>query len=75
LATDETIYLTFDEAVWIHFDLMDIWNEIRCGVDFKLLLDSALERPRNEFVYTNADIIRQAASLCFGLIKNHPWRG
>jgi death-on-curing protein len=22
-----------------------------------------------------ADIIRQAATLCFGLIKNHPWIG
>ena len=26
-------------------------------------------------VYEDADIIRQAATLCFGLIKNHPWVG
>lgn len=39
------------------------------------MLDSALARPRNAAIYENADIIRQAASLCFGLIKNHPWRG
>lgn len=24
-------------------------------------------------MYEDADVIRQAATLCFGLIKNHPW--
>ncbi|MGI8668482.1 MAG: type II toxin-antitoxin system death-on-curing family toxin [Aridibacter sp.] len=75
MATDEIIYLTFDEAVWFHFDLMMDWNEIRYGLEFRHLLDSALARPQNEVAYANADIIRQAASLCFGLIKNHPWTG
>jgi death-on-curing family protein len=28
-----------------------------------------------EVRYEEADLIRQAASLCFGLIKNHPWIG
>src|SRR5688500_17297391 len=54
---------------------MQALEEIRYGVDFRELLDSALARPRNEAEYTNADVIRQAASLCFGLIKSHPWRG
>jgi death-on-curing protein len=26
-------------------------------------------------VYEGADLFRQAATLCFGLIKNHPWVG
>jgi death on curing protein len=75
LATDEIIYLTFDEAVWLHFDLMRTWDETRYGLEFQELLDSSLARPKNEVVYTNADLIRQSASLCFGLIKNHPWTG
>ena len=54
---------------------MELWGETRFGIYFRELLDSALARPRNAAVYENADIIRQAASLCFGLIKNHPWRG
>lgn len=32
-------------------------------------------RPRYAAIYENADIVRQAATLCFGLIKNHPWTG
>lgn len=75
MATDEIIYLTFDDAVWLHFDLMKDWSEIRYGLEFRELLDSALARPQNELVYANADLVRQAASLCFGLIKNHPWTG
>lgn len=34
-----------------------------------------MARPRQAAIYEDADIIRQAATLCFGLIKNHPWRG
>lgn len=72
---DEFVYLSFDDAVWLHFDLMDDWNEVRYGLEFRELLDSALARPKHSAIYENADIIRQAASLCFGLIKNHPWKG
>jgi death on curing protein len=75
LATDEVFYLNFYDAVWLHFDLMDEWGEIRFGIDFRELLESALARPQNEAAYGNSDIVRQAASLCFGLIKNHPWKG
>ncbi len=32
------------------------------------------DRNRN-FTTIAADIVRQAATLCFGLVKNHPWRG
>lgn len=71
----EIIYLSYDDAIWLHFDLMNSWGETRFGVDFRELLDSALSRPQNDAVYDNADLIRQAASLCFGLIKNHPWKG
>ena len=36
------------------------------------LLDSALARPRNQFIYDpNADIAKLAAAYGFGLAKNH----
>lgn len=75
MATDEIYYIEFDEAVWLHFRLMWEWKEVRFGVDRRELVESALARPRHAAFYENADIIRQAATLCFGLIKNHPWQG
>lgn len=50
-------------------------GESRYGVDFYDLVESALARPRNAAIYAKADIIGQAATLLFGLIKNHPWLG
>jgi len=75
LAIEEYIYLEFDEAVWLHFSLMWEWSETRFGLDRRELLESALARPKHAAFYESADIIRQAASLGFGLIKNHPWQG
>ena len=34
-----------------------------------------MARPRHAATFEAADLIRQAATLCFGLIKNHPWIG
>ena len=76
MAIDEdAIYLDFDEAVWLHFELMWAWQENQIGVDRRDLVESALARPKQEAHYASADIVRQAATLCFGLIKNYPWRG
>jgi death-on-curing protein len=75
LEIEEIRYLSYEETVLIHIRLMSGLDETRFGIDFRELLDSALARPRNAAIYENADVIRQAASLCFGLIKNHPWRG
>ena len=50
-------------------------GESRFGVDSRALIESALARPQQAAAYENADIIRQAATLYFGLIKNHPWLG
>ena len=54
---------------------MWVWDETHIGVDRRDLIESALARPRQTAFYQDADVVRQAASLCFGLIKNHPWRG
>lgn len=37
------------------------------------MLDSALNRPKNLAAYGEPDIFALAASLAFGLVKNHPF--
>ncbi len=68
-------YLTYAEAVGEHFALMWVHGEVRFGVFDRSLIESALARPQQAAVYENADLYAQAATLCFGLIKNHPWIG
>lgn len=75
MAIEKIKYTAFAEAVYIHLRLMRHLNEVRYGVENRDLIESALARPRQAAIYENADIIRQAATLYFGLIKNHPWRG
>lgn len=75
MAIEPTKYLDFADAVIIHVRLMQRLGEIRFGVDHQELIESALARPQQAAVYENADLIRQAATLYFGLIKNHPWLG
>ena len=71
----EISYLDFVEAVELHFALMKVWGETRYGVESRELIESALARPRHAAIYERADLLRQAATLCFGLTKNHPWTG
>jgi death on curing protein len=75
LEIDKIRYLTVIEAITLHILLMQSWQEVRFGVDRKDLLESALARPQQSSAYENSDLIRQAATMCFGLIKNHPWLG
>lgn len=75
MATDEAAYLTYAEAVVEHIELMRLLDEVRYGVFDRSLLDSALGRPRHAARYEGADLPAQAATLCYGLIKNHPFVG
>lgn len=75
MATDETPYIEYPEAVALHFEIMFYFGETRIGIAEPNLIESALARPKHAAFYENADIIRQAATLLFGLIKNHPWHG
>ena len=75
MTAENVSYIDYIEAVDLHFALMKLWGETRFGVDSRDLIESALARPKHAMIYENADIIRQAASLCFGFIKNHPWTG
>lgn len=75
MTVENIAYVDYIEAVDLHFALMKLWGETRFGVESRDLIESALARPRHSAVYENADTIRQAATLCFGLVKNHPWTG
>jgi death-on-curing protein len=75
LATEGIIYLSYAEAVTYHVELMWYWGETNFGVFSRHLIESALARPQQAAVWENADLPRQAATLCFGLVKNHPWVG
>ncbi|MFN0124985.1 MAG: type II toxin-antitoxin system death-on-curing family toxin [Blastocatellia bacterium] len=68
-------YFSYAEAVAEHIELMRALGEIRYGVFDRTLIESALARPQQAAAWENADIFAQAATLCFGLIKNHPWIG
>ncbi len=70
-----TYYLSYAEAITLHILLMRRRGETRFGVFDPALLKSTLARPRQAAVYEEASLIRQAATLCFGLVKNHPWVG
>ena len=44
------------------------------GIRDKALLDSALNRPRQRFAYSDTlSIYELASSYCYGLAKNHPF--
>lgn len=75
MTTKRIVYLDYIDAVDLHFALMKSWGEIRFGVENRDLIESALARPKHAAIYENADLIRQASTLVFGLIKNHPWTG
>lgn len=70
------------EPVWvsrvlldaIHDQLVERYGGIH-GVNDGGLVESALMRPRNLFAYAlESDLAALAASLCFGIAKNHGFR-
>lgn len=75
MATEGVVYLTYADIVALHIELMRLVGETRYGVFDRTLIESALSRPRQAAAYDAADLSEQAATLCFGLIKNHPWHG
>lgn len=75
MATENFVYLTFQDAVKFYILYMRRIGETRFEVFDKSLVESALVRPQNAAIYENADIVRQTATLIFGLIKSHHWEG
>jgi death-on-curing protein len=75
VATEEVAYLSFAEAALAHIELMRYLGETRYGVFDRALVESALTRPQQAAAYESADLLTQAATLLYGLVKNHPWVG
>ena len=75
MATEPTRYLTYAETVVHHIELMRALGEVRFGIFDRALIESALARPKHAAAYGDADLPAKAATLCYGLIKNHPWVG
>lgn len=75
MATETVVYVTYEEAVESHIELMRYLGETRFGVFDHTLIKSALARPAWAAIYVGADLQAQAATLLYGLIKNHPWVG
>ena len=75
MATEKILYIEYAGAVALHFEVMFNFGETRIGIAEPSLIESALARPKHAAVYEDADVIRQAATLLLGLIKNHPWHG
>ena len=75
MATKEVVYIPYVEAVLVHIELMRFLGETHYGVFSRELVASALGRPQHAAAYDKADLIQQAATLLYGLIKNHPWVG
>jgi death on curing protein len=70
----EVRYPTPDEVAAYHAAVLGAAGADPCdGVrDWNLLL-SALNRPHAAAYYEGADLVRQAATLLWGLVENHPF--
>lgn len=70
----ETLYPTIAEVLQLYAATMEI-SPARAadGIRDLGLLESALARPQNAAAYEGASLIRQAATLLWGLISNHPF--
>ncbi len=61
-----TAMALYNEVMGITDDPGDLTNRVD-------ILDSTLSRPRQQAYYEGADVVRQAASLLWGIIHNHPF--
>ncbi len=65
-------YLDRDDALDAYAEAVEVSVEqAQLALLNKDLLESALARPRNAAAYEDADIVRQAASLFWGIASNH----
>ena len=70
---DEPIWVSRDAAEAIHYVQLRTHGG-RWGIRDEGLLDSALARPRQRWVYeSDADLADLAAAYGFGIAKNHPF--
>ena len=68
----EPAWLTLDMLIDIHAELIGQFSGVD-GLRDAGLLESALDRPRNKFVYGETDLSALAAAYAFGIARNHPF--
>jgi death-on-curing protein len=68
----EPIWLSYEDIMLIHEIQLANYGGLE-GVRDENLLISAIMRPQNMFAYEQPTIFEMAASLAFGLAKNHPF--
>lgn len=67
-------YVLLEEVLALHAEIKGVpVRAARDHVHRLDLLESALERPRNAAAYEEADLIQQAATLMWGLVRSHPF--
>lgn len=67
-------YVTLEEVIAFHAEIKGIpMSMARDHIHRMDLLQSALERPLNAAAYGEADLVEQAATLLWGLVKSHPF--
>lgn len=66
------IWLSLIEIVAVHGKLLALHGGL-AGIRDRGLLESALDRPKNMFLYEKAEIHRLAASYANGIMNNHPF--
>jgi death-on-curing protein len=68
----EPTWIDLTVALAIH-DAQIAEHRGQAGVPDHSLLESALARPRHQFVYGERSLARLAASYAFGISRNHPF--
>lgn len=69
---DEPFWLTRDIIVAIHDEQLAIHGGAS-GLRDEGMLASALDRPRNKWLYEHAELPDLAAAYAFGMARNHPF--
>jgi death-on-curing protein len=71
----ELFYPTVDDVLALYGAIVGISpHQARLNVRDLNILDSALARPQNEAAYEGASLARQAATLLWGIARNHPYQ-
>ena len=68
----EPLWLNLNELLLVH-ELLLVQFAGAIGIRDRDLLESALAKPRNYWLYEKADLHELAANYAYGIINNHPF--
>jgi death-on-curing protein len=72
LSTDEPVWIALSTVLAVHDEQLAEHGG-HAGLRDAALLESALARPRNSYAYGERSLPALAASLAFGIARNHPF--